>query len=296
MTIIFPNSSRDLDKLGEYQKRFEAIKSDILMPRIPIIARLDGKAFHTFTKNLKKPFDLDLQACMKETLVTLCEKYQVDLGYSQSDEITLVWYNTDENRMIFDGRRDKYMSLLASTCSVAFYKAVLKYLPHKADDLPQFDCRVFQVPSKNDVFSNVLWRWLDARKNSVSMLASSVFTPKELLNKSTKERKKMLLEKGIDWNSYSDDCKFGYFCKKISYYKSVVIDDKFKEQCDNLIELDDGRCYVPRKKYDIVSVPTLYMLSPSYMPDNLVDGSYDSGKLRLNEVFSTNIINSFKFE
>jgi len=296
--IKFPNSARDIDQLGVEQKKFEAIKTDILMPRIPIIARLDGKAFHTFTKNLKKPFDLDLQACMKETLVALCEKYNADLGYSQSDEITLVWYNADEKKMIFDGRRDKYMSLLASAGTLAFYKAILKHLPSKADDFPQFDCRVFQVPSRADVFNNILWRWLDARKNSVSMLASSVFREKELLNKSTKDRKEMLLTKGYDWNTYPEDCKSGYFCKKITYYKKVTCDEKHRVNIspETSVEMDNGDIYVCRKRYDIVDVPSLYVVSPSYTPDNFVDGKYDSDKTRISEVFSESIIMTTKFE
>lgn len=295
MKITFPNSARDIEQLGVDQKKFEAIKSDILMPNIPIIARLDGKAFHTFTKDLKKPFDLDLQACMKETLVTLCEKYNADLGYSQSDEITLVWYNTDSKKMIFDGRRDKYMSLLASACTLAFYKAILKHLPVKADDFPQFDCRIFQVPSASHVFANVLWRWLDARKNSVSMLASSVFNEKDLLKKSTGERKKMLLDKGYDWESYPTDCKTGYFCKKIVYYKKVTCDIKHRENIQDAVELD-GDLYVARKKYAIVDVPSLYVMSPSYVPDNLVDGTHHGNRNRIMEVFSESIMLSCVFE
>lgn len=293
MTLYYPQIARNLDSLGEEQKKYESIKSDILMPYIPIIARLDGKAFHTYTKNLKKPFDIDLQACMKETLTTLCEKYQADLGYSQSDEITLVWYNDNPDKIIFDGRRDKYMSLLASTCSVAFYKATLKYLPNKSDDMPQFDCRVFQVPNNQKVFENILWRWLDARKNSVSMLASSIYSPKELLKKSTKERKEMLKEKGIFWDDYSNDCKYGYFCKKKVYYKKIECPEKFKESIDGGIEFGPDDIRVPRKQYMIVDTPALYILSPTYTPDNLVDGKYENDMRLLHDIFSTQYLGAF---
>lgn len=288
--ITWPQLARDFDKLGEEQKMFEKMTLDKFMPGIPIIARLDGKAFHTFTKGLNRPFDVRMQTCMKNTMVTLCEKFQCDLGYSQSDEITLVWYNTEQNRMIYDGRSEKFLSLLAATASVQFYKGVIELIPEKASETPVFDCRVFQITNPQKVFENILWRWLDARKNSVSMLASSVFSVKELLHKSSKERKEMLKERGIDWNEISKDSQSGYFCKRREVLKRVEGDTK--ENIVNAVIIGDGT-FVVRKKYSIINVPSLYLFSDLYGKQNsneVVNMELALGIKTLRLVFSDNII------
>lgn len=277
--LSWPAMARDVDTLGEVQKKYESMVLESFMPGIPVIARLDGKAFHTFTKNLKKPFDLDLQMCMKNTLIALCEKFQVDVGYSQSDEITLVWYNTRPEKMVYNGRSAKFMSLLASTCSVEFYKNVIQYLPQKIEDTPVFDCRVFQVESAQRAFENVLWRWLDARKNSVNMLASAHFSAKALLNVSTKVRRNMLEARGIMWDELHDDCKVGYFCKRQVWLKEVTAE--FKENVTDPI-VRDGKTYVPRKRYGIVAnMPSLHTLVSKAPFD---DDAYAQFKLKLHKL------------
>lgn len=80
------------DSLGDRMKGFyEARSKTSLVRRMPVIIRLDGKAFHTFTKGFQKPFDSMLMKAMQETMKYLCENIQgCVLGYTQSDEITLV--------------------------------------------------------------------------------------------------------------------------------------------------------------------------------------------------------------
>lgn len=258
LSLNWPESTRNVDSLGVEQKKYESMRLERMMPMIPIIARLDGKAFHTFTKGLNRPFDINLQQCMQNTMLILSEKFNVDLAYTQSDEISLVWYNTKSEKIIFDGRSDKYTSLLAATASVAFYKELLKFLPTKVKEVPIFDCRVFQVPNRQIVFENIVWRWMDARKNSVSMLASSHFSDKELHGRSTKQRKEMLNDIGVYWDNLTDACKTGTFCKRTEYLKEVT--SEFKELIKDPMTYD-GKIYVKRKKFDLVFPPSLYCIN-----------------------------------
>lgn len=283
--LTWPVSARNVDTLGVEQKKYETMRLERMMPKIPIIARLDGKAFHTFTKGLNRPFDINLQQCMQNTMLVLAEKFNVDLAYTQSDEISLVWYNTRQDKILFDGRSDKYTSLLASLASVAFYKEVIKLLPTKINDAPIFDCRVFQVPNAQTVFENIVWRWMDARKNSVSMLASSHFTDKELYGKSTKQRKEMLNDISVYCDNLSDACKTGTFCKRTEYLKEVT--GASKEFIKDPLSID-GKVYVKRKKYDLVYPPSLYCI-------NLIETSELSTELCakvdiINNVFSENFL------
>ena len=258
----WPENARDFDSFGAEQKAFEKFRGETLMPCLPIIARLDGRSFHTFTKGLNRPFDINLQQCMEYALKTVCEQFQADLGYSQSDEISLVWYNADSSKTMFDGRADKYISLLASAVSVAFYKALLIHLPEKTDTLPMFDCRLFQVPSSQHVFNNILWRWLDAKRNSVSMIASHHFTVSELKGKSRKVRIDMLKQIGINWHEIDPKFKWGFFCKKVTYLKPIG-EMPPQAKIDPVLlcwDEDLGKC-IERQKYDIVAnTPSLFDL------------------------------------
>lgn len=79
--LNWPVSARNVDTLGVEQKKYETMRLERMMPKIPIIARLDGKAFHTFTKGLNRPFDINLQQCMQNTMLVLAEKFNVDLAF-----------------------------------------------------------------------------------------------------------------------------------------------------------------------------------------------------------------------
>jgi len=289
--LIWPVSARNVDTLGVEQKKYETMRLERMMPKIPIIARLDGKAFHTFTKGLNRPFDINLQQCMQNTMLVLAEKFNVDLAYTQSDEISLVWYNTHQEKMLFDGRSDKYTSLLAATASTAFYKEVVQLLPAKVKETPVFDCRVFQVPNAQTVFENIVWRWMDARKNSVSMLASSHFTDKELHGKSTKQRKEMLNDISVYWDNLSDACKTGTFCKRTEYLKEVT--GASKELIKDPI-LCDGKIYVKRKKFDLVIPPSLYcinLINTTLTSEEISDDLQNKVDL-IETIFSENILSN----
>lgn len=188
--------------LGEKHKNLEKIfAGQRLIPGVPVIARLDGRAFHTLLKGALKPFDDSVVNAMQQTAKELLDNFDADLVYTQSDEITLVW----KDLSMFDCKVQKMVSTLASLASVTFSSEYLRR--------GMFDCRIWQVPSLEIAAENVMWRELDATKNSISMLASAHYSDKELHGKHTNERLTMLDEKGILWGDLP------HYLKKGSYYQ-----------------------------------------------------------------------------
>jgi tRNA(His) 5'-end guanylyltransferase len=124
--------------------------------------RLDGKGFSKFTKGLKRPYDERLSNLMVETTKYLVKETNANCGYTQSDEITLVWYSDSyESKIYFDGRLFKMISDLASMCSVYFNRQLPNFLPEKVDKMPRFDCRVFNLPTKEEAVNVFLWHEQD---------------------------------------------------------------------------------------------------------------------------------------
>jgi tRNA(His) 5'-end guanylyltransferase len=205
------------DELGDRCKYFEQEpNSRLYIKGLPLIARLDGKAFHTFTKSLNRPYDTRLMKCMQETVEALVAETNAILGYTQSDEITLIWHYEDEkSELLFNGKQQKLTSILASMATIYFYKNVLKYLPEKIDKNPMFDCRVWPVPSKKDAIDVLKWREWDAVKNSITMLASHYYSHKELHEKGSREKQDMIHAKGDNWNNHPDHFKRGLYVHRV---------------------------------------------------------------------------------
>lgn len=200
------------DRMKDYENQTCGIK---LLPRIPVIARLDGKGFSKFTKGLKRPYDERLSNLMIETTKHLVKETNANCGYTQSDEITLMWYVDDHKSSIyFDGRFFKMVSDLSAMASVFFNKKLGGYIPEKADKWPRFDCRVFNVPTLDEAVNTFLWREKDATKNSISMAASTYYSHKQLDGKSGKDKQEMLFDKGINWNDYWSHFKRGSYVQR----------------------------------------------------------------------------------
>ena len=112
------------DALGKRMKEYyEQVPKTRLVRRMPVAIRLDGKAFHTFTRGFKKPFDDILIKSMQETMKKLCESIQgCVIGYTQSDEITLILqdYKELETAAWFDYEVQKMCSIAASMCTLYF--------------------------------------------------------------------------------------------------------------------------------------------------------------------------------
>jgi len=231
------------DSLGDRMKRYEYVSRNYLTRRSPVIIRLDGKAFHTFTRGLKRPFDDVLVKSMQDTMKYLCENIQgCVLGYTQSDEITLVLvdYQSRESDAWFDNNIQKMVSVSASMATMAFNKAFAQHAQDAFDDyfeawnhsdsddkymeslakkvaIAMFDSRVFTLP-KEEVVNCLIWRQNDCTRNSIQSVGQANFSQKQLHGKKCNDIQDMLmLEKGINWNDFPTTLKRGRCCIKTTY-------------------------------------------------------------------------------
>lgn len=227
------------DELGKRMKEFyEQVPKTRLVRRMPVAIRIDGKAFHTFTKGFQKPFDEVLIKSMQNTMKYLCENIQgCILGYTQSDEITLILvdYKNLNSDAWFDYEVQKMCSIAASMATMSFNKFFIEECYKWCDGLKwnaeheqklfeayskavdkgaMFDARVFNIP-KEEVTNLVYWRQLDATRNSIQMVGQANFSHKELHGKSCNMIQDMLLtEKDINWNDFPTHQKRGSCCVK----------------------------------------------------------------------------------
>ncbi len=220
------------------KENYENRSKQFLTRRMPTIIRLDGKAFHTYTKGLNKPFDEGLIEDMQETTKFLCENIQgCKFGYTQSDEITLVLtdYDNLDTSAWFDYNVQKMTSISASLATAKFnqlrmtrvlietgssYASDNKVKRHK---LAFFDSRVFQIPELEEVVNCLIWRQRDAEKNSIAMLAQSLYSHKELFKKNGSDMQEMCFQKGHNWNDLHFSKKRGSFIIKNTYVNDVVL-------------------------------------------------------------------------
>lgn len=251
------------DDLGTRMKEFyENISKTKLMRRTPVAIRIDGKAFHTFTKGFKKPFDELLIKTMQYTTKYLCQNIQgCVLGYTQSDEITLILkdYETLDSSAWFDYEVQKLCSISASMATLAFNMEFVRNLGKYIDENniddkdvkkqwgiysdaiakgAMFDARCFNIPFE-EVTNLIYWRQLDATRNSIQMVARANFSHKELHKLNCNQiQDKLLTEKNINWNDYPTYQKRGTCCIKTE--KGWVIDK------DIPIFKGDGREYIEK--------------------------------------------------
>ena len=211
-------NSIDFDSLGDESKQFEAVGTSLKFPPGGILmARLDGNAFHTFTKGMMKPVDISLSKSMIDTTRALVKEFHCNLGYTQSDEITLLWDLTNPKKpgtiFPFDGKAAKLNSILAGFTSVMFNEFLYGHkmgilLPLKPGI---FDCRVWPLPDRLTAIRTLIWRQWDAEKNSVNSVASCYYSPSQLHGRSNKERLAMLRTSGADWEKFPLSFRFGSF-------------------------------------------------------------------------------------
>jgi len=213
----------DKTSLGDRMKGYENITRNHLISRMPVILRLDGCHFHTFARGFDKPYDKVLAKSMEDTMRYLCEHIQgCVLGYTQSDEITLVLvdYQTFNASSWFDNGIQKMTSVAASMATLEFNRKFASYALGYGNSAHEkavktgatFDCRAFNVP-KEEVVNNILWREQDCVRNSIQALGQAHFSHKELHKKSTDDIITMVKEKtGILWNNLPIEQQRGMCC------------------------------------------------------------------------------------
>lgn len=221
-----------MDNLGDRMKRYEEVTQSLLTPRTPCVIRVDGKAFHTWTKknSCVKPFDETLMGWMTETTKFLCSEISGSVfAYTQSDEISILIkdYQELETQAWFDGKVLKMVSVAASLATGKFND-----LCRSSCSTAFFDARIFNVP-KEDVVNYFIWRQNDAVRNSVQMLARFYFSHKEMQGKHNDIVKSMLLERGVNWDKIETRKKRG----TCVYKEKVMIGEVERNQWKIDIEI-----------------------------------------------------------
>lgn len=255
------------DELGLRMKTYyEQIPKTKLMRRTPVAIRIDGKAFHTFTRDFQKPFDEVLGNTMVRTMEYLAKNIQgCVFAYQQSDEITLILqdYKTLTTDAWFDYEVQKMCSIAASMATMAFntfFKNEVDKFYYKhcsREDLlfekhyqtyrdaqykgAMFDARCFNIPKK-EVCNLIYWRQLDATRNSIQMVGQAVFSHSELQNKTCNMIQDMLLkQRGINWNDYETRWKRGVAWTKNTGidYEMPILKGENRKYVDDLIYIGE---------------------------------------------------------
>ena len=258
------------DDLGTRMKTYyEQVSKTRLVRRMPVAIRIDGKAFHTFTRGFQKPFDEVLGNAMVRTMEYLCKNIQgCVFGYTQSDEITLLLidYQTLDTCAWFEYEVQKMCSISASMATMAFNKYFFeeardwynKQLPSTlqceqnivkqwkvykiaAEKGAMFDARCFNIP-KEEACNLVYWRQLDATRNSIQMVGQANFSHTELQGKSCNIIQDMLLtQRGINWNNYPTRWKRGVAWKKnIGIdYEMPILKGEDRKYVDEVIFMEE---------------------------------------------------------
>lgn len=210
------DKTNSVDELGDRVKAQEKIyAAQKFEDGIPFCVRIDGKAFHTYTKGLARPYDARLSRAFIDSMNFLMEQTDAKLGYTQSDEISLIYFPTASYQTnLFGSRLQKLTSVLASLTTARFNAYVQEHLPEKKSTYALFDARVWSVPTLRDAAEVVVWRQEDAIKNAISMAASAHYSAKQLHKKSSKDKIQMLADKNVVWADYPDFFKSGTFARK----------------------------------------------------------------------------------
>lgn len=227
------------DNFGDRIKFFEAIETgQRFIPTLPIVVRLDGRSFSSFTRGMDKPFDVRMTRAMVDTTKALVEETGAVIGYTQSDEITLVISSDSfDSQVWFDGKKHKMISCLASLCSVVFYREIAKAFPDKVNNqIPTFDCRAFNVPSKVEAANAVLWREMDATKNAISSATRCYYSTSEMEGKNGKVKQEMLFARGVNFNDYPAFFKRGTFIQRRRTFRCFA-----QEEIDRLPARHEAR-------------------------------------------------------
>jgi tRNA(His) guanylyltransferase len=239
------------DELGDRMKKYYEDRTRITLPRRTYtIIRIDGKAFHTFTRGLNRPFDDGLIEDMDLTACYLCKNIQgAKFGFVQSDEISILLTDFDKigTDAWFDGNIQKMVSVAASMATSKFNQLrLVREIRENGTDacvpqvdvktkviawelvynfkLAEFDARVFTIPSDIEVENYFIWRQQDTVRNSISSVAQSLYSHKELANKNTNEQQELIFQKGINWNDYAPKYKRGRFILKEEFELKPDVD------------------------------------------------------------------------
>jgi len=243
------------DTFGDRIKGYESTETNRKLDfTLPIIARMDGRNFSQFAKQFHKPFDPRFSNAMRRTTQRLLDVTQATIGYTQSDEITLIFKPIEGNsEPFFGGRTHKLTSILASMTTAIFHRELYKELTTEhyqlmtscginniLDACPHFDSRIWSVPTLNEAANTLLWRAQDARKNGINSACRTLYSPKEMHGMKQEDMIEMMSQKGVDYyTKYSINDQLGTYYKHVPY--TTLIDDDTWDKIPDIQKRNMGR-------------------------------------------------------
>ena len=245
----FSKGKANCRPMADRLKTYEAVTTETrLIEKLPIYARVDMRAGHTWCRSLDKPFDERYSYAMREATAYVVDETGAALGMTQSDEASFVWL--DDTKVPFGTRLFKLQTVMASMFTAAFIRAAFKVeLGEKAmKRLPTFDCRVLNLPTLDEAANMVMWRSMDSVKNSITLLALEHFSNKQIQGKNGGEKIKMLAGKGVDYYELPEKYRVGSFFRRETYEK-VLEGAELERIPENQKILDeDGKMRVTRSR------------------------------------------------
>ena len=228
-------------------KTYEAVTTETkLIERLPIYARIDMRAGHTWCRGLQKPFDQNYAAAMRGATKYIVEETGAAVGMTQSAEASFVWL--DDPKVPFGTRLFKLQSVLASMFTAAFMRQYINanMLDMVMKRLPSFDCRVLNMPSLTEAANMITWRSMDSVKNSITLLALEYFSNKQIHGKNGEEKIRMLAEKGVDYYALPEEYRIGAFFRRETYKKTLSSEELAKIPEKQRILDENGKMTVVR--------------------------------------------------
>lgn len=217
------------DDLGDRMKEYEGVEAGRRLSGTPVCARIDGRSFSKFTKGFNKPYDESVARAMKHACATLVERTHANIGFVQSDEISLVWDTpTDGSQIIFDGRVQKLTSVLASLATASFITSLATTSPGiVAQRLPHFDARVWAVPSREEAANTILWRSQDARRNGISSAAHTLIASGLLQGMNRVQMLAEMDKQYVDYHSdYPRHHRFGTYYQRCTEERHLTKNER----------------------------------------------------------------------
>ena len=252
-------------------KDYESIMSITLPRRAFTIVRVDGRAFHTYTQRLARPFSRPFATAMDAAAKALCQEISGSVfAYVQSDEISVLFSDrmNDTSQAWFGGSVQKIVSVTASIATAVFNRAMYDlHVEPTPSKLAQFDSRVFTVPDREEAVNYFLWRQRDAERNSVMMAARALYSHAALQNTHTGDLKQKLIDHGIPWESHEARFRRGGMVVKTSGDREVTFTHKLTNEEQTIVV---ERSWWENHPADIFGFATLTeKLFPSTVPDSV---------------------------
>ncbi len=266
--------------LESRMKGYEYVTRSYLMRKVPVIIRVDGQSFSSFTRGFYRPYDLILKEAMCKTMLEMANSIQgCVFAYTQSDEISFVLtdYDTPTTDAWFGYNVQKMASISASLATCSFNRIFSEILGSKkieaiglcntpeynsmhlqgieTDDkykrrcgTASFDARVFSLP-KEEVVNYLIWRQKDAIRNSVCSTARMFYSTKQLIGIKIDDAIEMMEKnQGFDWYRTIPICCQRGICavkKEIKITKGETCVTRRKFTLDlNIPLFTENRAYV----------------------------------------------------